>query len=139
MTLNKADLITTRFAVPEDRNFIFATWLRGLKYGNDYFNLIDKDIYFKRYHQVLEHILTSGVQINVACLKEDQSVILGYSVYKGDTLHWVFVKSAWRHIGIAKSLYPAETKKVTHLTKTGVKLFETKLKELNVIFDPFAL
>lgn len=133
--MNKKDLITTRDGTPEDHGFIFATWLRGLRYGNSWFELIESVVYFKVYHDLIENILgRPHITIKVACLKEDPEVILGYSVYSGTKLEWVFVKKAWRSIGIAKSLVPADTKVVTHMTNVGLSILK---KHKNVVFNPF--
>ena len=133
--MNKKDLITIRDGKPEDQGFIFATWLRGLRYGNSWFELIESVVYFKVYHDFIESILLRPTTtIKVACLKDDPEVILGYAVYSGPTLHWVFVKKAWRSIGIAKSLVPTNTTIVTHMTNVGLSILK---KHKNVHFNPF--
>lgn len=134
--MNKYELIAFREANPDDKSFIFATWLRGLRYGNDWFELIEKATYFRVYHAALERLLTSGVTIKVACLKDEPNVILGYAVYKGNRLDWVFVKKSWRGIGICHDLVPEEIRKVSHLTKTGRALLA---KRSYLVFDPFDL
>lgn len=135
--LNKADLVSTRSANANDKNFIFATWLRGLKYGNDWYNEIDSATYFSVYHQVLEAVLAKpDTKVTVSCLKDDPEVVLGYSVHTSDKLHWIFVKKAWRSIGIAKSLIPANIKTVTHLTTVGKSILK---KYPEVKFNPFGL
>jgi hypothetical protein len=137
MSLTKTDLIAIRPGVLGDKNFILATWLRGLRYGNDWFEAIDPDFYFKHYNAVLEHILTRpDAAIMVACLKDDPEVILGYSVFSGTRLDWVFVKKNWRAIGIAKSLIPPNIEVVSHLTRTGVSLLR---KSPSVKFNPFSI
>lgn len=137
--MNKNDLITTRDAVFDDYNFIMATWLRGLYYGESWFSLTKKNTFMTNYHKILEFILKKDTtRVKIACLKDDASIILGYAVLTQDnsTLHWVFCKKSWRNIGIAKSLVPAEVKKVTHLTKLGVAILN---KHGNVEFDPFSV
>ncbi len=134
--MNKLDLIAVRNYVPEDKNFIMATWLRGLYHGNMWFNLIPRDIYFKHYNKVVEAILAKPTTtIKIACLKDDPEVILGYSVYENNNLHWVQTKAAWRNIGIAKSLIPTNITTITHVSKVGVTLSIRK----NLLFNPFAL
>lgn len=91
------------------------------------------------YHGVLDHLMQrKDLVIRVACLKEDSDVILGYAVShtlnQYTILDFIFVKSAWRRIGVGKSLLPDEVHAVTHLTKLG-----RSLKPKNVIFNPFAL
>lgn len=133
--IKKDSLIQIRDAVPGDMAFVLATWLRGLKFGNSWYKLINTEIYYDFYHKVLENLLLRPkVIIKIACLKEDPQIILGYSVYDDSKLHWVYVKKAWREIGIAKSLFPVNIKVITHLTEIGKAIF---LKNKDWIFNPF--
>lgn len=136
--LEKDSLVAIRDIQPADRNFILATWLRGLRFGNDWFQEIEKTVYFTVYQQVVDTIISdSSNTIKVACLKEDPEVILGYSVYAGERLDWVFVKKAWRGIGIAKSLIPSGITTVSHLTKTGKSIMHKSMKGAH--FNPFSI
>lgn len=131
------ELTEIRTAGLGDIAFIFATWLRGLYYGNDWFEAIPKDIFMENYHRVVEALLEKpSVEIRISCLKEDPSTILGYAIIERDrnAIHWIFVKEAWRRFGIAKSLIPEDQKWVmaTHLTKLG-----KRLKPREMIFNPF--
>ncbi len=135
--IDKRSLIAIRDGTLEDINFIFSTWLKGLRYGNDFFKLIDQEAYFDKYHQVLEGVLSNpSTTVKVACLVEDQSVIIGYAVFRGLVLDWVFVKKPWRNIGIAKDLVPSDVSTITHITKIGVSLLA---KNPKVRLNPFAL
>lgn len=129
-----SNLIAFRDAVMADKPFILATWLKGLRFGNIWYRLIEDKVYFKVYHAVIESLLAKpGVVIKVACLKEDPQVILGYVVYEGPKAHWVQVKKAWRNIGIARTLLPGEITTVTHLTEIGRSIFLKK----GWTFNPF--
>lgn len=122
----------------EDRNFILATFLRGVYYGNSWFSLIPKDIFMNNYKMVAEAILNNNrVVIKVACLQEDPDVILGYSILYSDSpvIHWVYVKEKWRKKGIARALTPKNPTAVTHLSALGQSLMN---KFENLIFNPFA-
>lgn len=133
--LDRNSLISIRPSEPGDHNFIMATWLRGLRYGNDWFEAIDSEIYFRVYGLFIEKIIADkNTSVNVACLKDDPDVILGYSVSSGPVVHWVFCKKSWRNIGIAKSLVPKTIEKVTHLTSVGRSILR---RSPNVKFDPF--
>ncbi len=135
--LQKNDLVTLRDFQPADKNFILSTWLKGLRYGNDWFEAIESKIYFEFYHNVIEIILSRpDTVVKVACLKDDPEVILGYSVYAGNRLDWIFVKKAWRSIGIAKSLVPESITIVSHLTTVGKSILR---KRPGVLFNPFSL
>lgn len=124
---------------PDDFNFIISTWLKGLYYGNPLFNLIDPDIYYKNYEPVIKKIISSANTFcSLACLKEDPTVVLAYSIYSTASpqkLHWVFVKRAWRNIGLARDLFPNSIQEVTHLTTPGKCILTTKLR--HVKFNPF--
>lgn len=139
--ITKTDLVALRVAMQDDYAFIMSTWLKGLRFGNDWYKLIDDRAYYSVYHNVLDSLLRKpGVAILVACLKEDPSVILGYSVYEPVShttmkLHWVQVKKAWRNVGIGKMLLPAGVSTVTHLTEAGKAIFLKK----GWVFNPFTL
>lgn len=137
--MDKRELLSVRGYRDGDKNFIFSTFLRGLYYGDSWFTHIPKDIFMANYHVVLEQLLASpNAFVVVSCLKDDPDVILGYAILNHDltTLHWVFCKSAWRGIGIAKSLVPPTVTSVTHLTKAGFGILS---KHKSVVFNPFNL
>lgn len=135
--LERANLVALRDITPSDRNFVFATWLRGLKYGNDFFNAIEAEVYYKVYNKYIEAVLARPqVTVKFACLRDDPEVVLGYAVYEGPVLHWVFVKKAWRSIGIAKSLVPETITTVTHLTLAGKSILH-KQRYYGIVFNPF--
>lgn len=133
--LDKKDLIEIRNMYLDDWNFILATWLKGLRYGNSWFGLIEPTVYYENYQKLIERILQSGsTVVKVACLKESPDVILGYSVSHGTSLDWIFVKSRWRLIGIAKSLVPDGVTTVSHLTEVGKSILK---KRPTLTFNPF--
>lgn len=134
--MNKSELLSIRDYVPGDRNFILATFLRGLYYGESWFTLIQKSVFMEHYHKVITYLLDKkDTTIKVVCLKEDQDEIKGYAIYTGDTLHWIFIKKKWRKIGLARDLMPKSVSQVTHLTKIGLSIIRNK----NIAFNPFAV
>ena len=142
--LTQQDLYITRPYQAEDRNFIFATWLRGLYYGDSWFKEIPKNIFMANYHEALDKFMTKpGVLIQVACLKDEPGVILGYSVSRNvnvgtqviGVVDWIFVKSAWRNIGIGTHLLPAKFNAFTHLTGCAKKIVSEKYTK--AVFNPF--
>lgn len=92
------------------------------------------------YKYVAEKLVDNrNIVIKIACLQEDPDVILGYSILNANyaTIHWVYVKAAWRNKGIGRSITPRNPLYVSHLSKLGQKLMNEKLK--NTEFNPFAL
>lgn len=131
------ELYDIRPARADDVNFILATWLRGVYYGNSWFSMVPKDLFMEKFKVTITALMTSPeVKVQVACLKEDSSVILGYSVVSknDEALVWVFVKKAWREQGIGRSLVPKEPRFVMLLTEMG----KTLLPKLpTAVFNPF--
>lgn len=124
--------LVIRKAEKTDEAFIYSTWLRGLYYGNPWFREIDQETFFSKYHGVIENVL-SKASVDVACLEEDPDTVLGYVVYRGPILDWVFVKKSFRKFGIARKLAPKNITTVSHLTKIGKAAKSDEWK-----FDPFA-
>lgn len=117
----------------DDYAFVYATWLKGLRHGNDWFEAIDADCYFNKYKEVVRHLLHTS-KLVVACLSDEPDVVLGYVVTRGPVLHWVFVKKAWRKLGIGKRLIPQGIDTVSHLTKVGRAILPKEWK-----FNPFTI
>lgn len=131
-------LYTIRDLTPSDKSFILSTFLKGLKFGSDFFKEIDNDAYFKNYQKIIESLISQPkTEVKVACLTEDPDVILGYSIHDkdGSTVHFVFVKSAWRGVKIAKALVPKTATTATHITKIGLSL----VRKRGIKFNPFAI
>src|SRR5271165_7333660 len=112
--------LTKRGPTDADEAFIYSTWLRGLYYGNDWFRKINKPDFFAKYRLVIDHLLRSS-NVDIICLNDSPDVIVGYSVYCGEKLHWIYVKKSWRKLGIGKGLMPKGITCVTHLTKRAAK------------------
>ncbi len=132
-------ICAVRDGIEDDFNFVLATSLRGLYYGNSWFNLIPKDVFMVTYKNLLTRLLISdGVALKVACLIEDPTVIVGYSILSADfqVIHYVYVKSKWRKAGVARALLPQYPSAVTHLTDLGRELMP-KFKDC--VFNPFIL
>lgn len=131
----KLSLISFRALNPLDLNFILVSWLRALRFGNDYFRDGDDRKYYEKYQLFIKELLNQKETfVNVACLTEDPDVILGYAVLAPPKLHWVYIKKAWRNLGLAKKLveqFKIET--VTHLTKAGNAIRKKK----GLRFDPY--
>lgn len=136
--MNKSQLVTIRPMREGDKAFIYSTWLRGVYYGETIFKEMEKDRFMKEYHTLIENIMSSShTVINVACLREDEDVILGYSAgnANGQTVYFAYVKSAWRKIGLASMLVGTEIKFATTLTTLGLSIIRRK----NIEFNPFTI
>lgn len=121
---------------------IYSTFLKSLRFGNDWFKAIDSDIYYKVYHELLDNILSRAhTEIRLAVLTEDPDTCLGWSICENKTLHYVFVKNnskdepSFRRMGIGSALLPKEFDQISHLTKLGRIIWEKKYPKVK--FNPF--
>jgi hypothetical protein len=129
------DGVVLREGNQNDLAFIYSTWLKGQYYGNDFFGSCDKDAYYATYAKFVEQTLNRpDTLIVVACLADEPSVILAYSVFTADTVYWTYTKEAWRKKGLAKSTLPSTIYQVASLTKIGDKL--RKIRKWG--FNPWA-
>lgn len=123
---------TFRPAQESDYPLIYATWLRSLYYGSPHYKQMDRKDFFDSYKQVIALRLNTS-KVTVCCLTEDPDVVLGYSVKADDVLHWVYVKRAWRQLGIAKQLI-GDYSVATSITKIGKFALN---KDKSKLFNPF--
>lgn len=122
--------------LPEEyRNLIRAPFLNSLRYGNDLYKLIDRDSYFVSYGKYIEHLLHRPLSVVALAILDDDTV-LGWSLYEGTTLHYIWVKKEVRRQGIAKELIPDKFDVITHITNTGINIWVNKFPEVK--FNPFA-
>ena|ERR1035437_9602134 len=118
------------------RNLVFSKWLRSLRYGNDYFKIIDSAAYFSAYNKFISLILSKpNTTVRLAVLTDDHDVVLGFSVARDNTLDYIHVHKDMRKQGIATSLYPKTIDTITHLTTVGMAIWTAKIP--NVLFNPF--
>lgn len=124
--------------LPKDfRNMIFSNFLNGLRYGNEYFKIIDSSAYFANYNRYIDSLLSRPNMVaKIAVLSNEEDNALGWSLSEMKTLHFVYVKVEQRHQGIATSLSPKGLDTITHLTNIGLSIWNNKLK--GVKFNPFA-
>lgn len=122
--------------VGDARHFVYASWLKSLRYGNDYFKIIDQAAYFGAYERYISHLLAQvNAVVRLAVLTDDPDVILGFSVSRGNVLDYVYVLKDQRRQGVGERLVPPGIDTLSHLTRTGITIWQSKYKHWK--FDPF--
>ena len=122
--------------IGDARHFILSKWLRSLRYENDFFRLIAAPAYWTAYQVHIKRILSQAT-VAVAVLTDDPDVILGFSVYRGSALDYVYVHKHHRRLGIARTLVPAGIDTITHLTKNALTIWGSHERARSWKFDPF--
>lgn len=101
-------------------------------------------LFNRQFTLVIDHILAKA-QVKVACLKEDEDVILGYIIFEEpNILHYVFIKEAFRRLDVAKNLIQhaltdQDTIEFSLKTNTGRKVLTHSQTRLKFIYNPFLL
>lgn len=118
------------------QGLVFSKWLRSLRYGNDYFRIIEQEAFFQVYNKYIESILSrQNTIVNLAVLSDDEDVVLGFSVNQPQVLHYVHVQKDQRRQGIGKSLVPPNIHTITHVTNIGLSIWGSKRPDWK--FNPF--
>lgn len=130
--------------LPEQyRAMVYSKWLRSLRFGNDYFKLMDSVTYYKAYHAHIYRVLNQvGCEVRLAVLPSDKDVVLGFSVARRHThsglaniLDYVHVQRDYRKNGIGFSLISSHIDTITHLTRRGISFWTSAVPQAK--FNPF--
>ena len=98
--------IAIRLHEATDEDFIYSTWMKSFR-DNSYARAVPTQLYNIGQRKRINKILSKeGVNVLIACDAETPELIYGYAVMERtpDVLHYVYVKSAYRKLGIAKAL-----------------------------------
>lgn len=124
--------------LPEQyRNMVFSKMLRSLRFGNEYFKLIEPGIYYDIYNTYIKSLLSRpSAVVNLAVLSDDLDVVLGWSLIEPKKLHYVHVQKDMRNQGIGQELCKEPFDTITHITLKGVNLWNKYYREVK--FNPFS-
>lgn len=127
-------------AIPEAyKNLIYSKWLRSQRFGSDYYRMVPSHVFFQEYQHVIDSILsTPNTTVHLAVLSSDHDVVLGWSAFNGNTLHYVHVHKDARKQGIATHLVPDTITQFSSLTNVGLSIWGTSPSRKHLIFNPFA-
>lgn len=135
-------MIEVRAAIVDDLPFIFSTWLRSYRHSSNFAKKISNATFFAWHHKVIERFIERGGKVLVAHAVGEPGVILGYFCSENDNsiVQYVYVKKAFRKMGIAKELFKVSAvpnnANFTHWT-LDTNWITKKLTELN--YNPYLL
>lgn len=122
---------------------ILATWLRNLRHGCDFFSIVEPKAFFDTYSKIITGLLKRpDCTVRLAVLSDDADTVVGWCVYEGKVLHFVYVKAGEkgataRKQGVAKSLLPKGIEVTTHMTRMGQSIWKRNTNYKHIIFNPF--
>lgn len=118
------------------KNLVLSKWKRSLRYGNDYFMLIEPTAYYEMYSKYIEFLLNKpNFIVSFAVLTDDPDVVLGWSAHENDILHYCHIHKDQRNQGIATALIPKNITIISHLTRDGIRYWTSRLSK--AVFNPF--
>ena len=135
--------IQLRLATEDDINFIFHSWLKSYRNSQVVRNL-NNSVYYTEHHKVIEHTAKSAMFI-IACAASDPLHLYGWACAEMIDgvfcLHYVYVKHAFRGLGIASILIQAfehdfETMGIYSHKHNASDYFS---KRFNLIYHPYVL
>jgi ribosomal protein S18 acetylase RimI-like enzyme len=135
-------LIEIRPATERDLPFIFSSWLRSYRNESKFARNISSSVFYEWHHKVIERFFERDRVALIAHAPGEPEVILGYlcAESSGNIIQYIYVKKAFRKMGIAKKLYEhAKIKdgcEFTHWT-TDVNWIMKKTDLL--IYNPYLL
>ena len=90
---------------PEDINFILDSWLKSY-FKNQTGYKEDGKVFFSSHQKQIEKLFNDGrLVVQVACLPDDDDIILGFAVFGTDySLHYISVKQSFQRLGIARMI-----------------------------------
>jgi ribosomal protein S18 acetylase RimI-like enzyme len=133
-----------RKLLPSDIPLITSTWLKTYRAKSSWIKKIMEGCYFSEHnHLINRHVMTADVY--VICDPEDDEHVFGYLVglnrQKCDTIHYIYIKQAFRGKGLAKALLDAFQKRTemynTHETMPNHLLNHLKKRYARVIYNPY--
>lgn len=128
-----------------DQAFVYSTWLRNYKHSSYFAKRIKPVIFFAGHHNIVSHLLKKPeMRVFVACPKDDLDTILGYLACEPGAkpvVHFIFVKEAFRNMGVARSLF---AKAIIEPNKMAFTHWTLPVDELirkwpEMIYDPYKM
>lgn len=124
-----------------DVEFITSTWLKNYRVNSKWGSGLRKNVFFHEHNHLVQRHL-AGSKIMVACDPDELGHIFGYLIGKNeqdyDTLHYIYVKGAFRKMGVASDLLKdfrkADSLFYTHEIKKTDLL---KVQWPDIVFNPY--
>jgi GNAT superfamily N-acetyltransferase len=93
----------------KEKAFIYNSWLKSYGKSTEARRMTAR-VYFLNFEKIIDDIFSSNAYVALALNPDDTDQILGYVVFNWDEelglslFHYVYVKEAFRKLGIAKKL-----------------------------------
>ena len=107
---------------PADRAVVCDVWLQSYyKHASQWLGWIGFDAFRALYMPIICALLDRS-RVRVACLRDDESAVVGWLCMSDKLLHYVWVRAEWRRSGLGTWLahdLAADAMHYTHETEAG--------------------
>lgn len=128
VSINTPTTVCLRDFNPDtDSALLYATWRNALWYDQDDRDDRSSDSFFKQATKSIRLLLKEpDTKVKIACLSDAPDFIVGYSVFQGTKLLWIYVKIDYRVKKIGSLLAKGYTELGEPLTKIGKAIWSKK-------------
>lgn len=96
--------VEVRSFLETDRDLIVSSWLRQYRDSSWYMRrVVDREAFAAFCRQAIQSVLARA-EVRIAAPPGDELTVYGYAVLEPSVVHMVYVKAAWRRMGLAKLL-----------------------------------
>ncbi len=121
-----------RLGCVEDDNFVFSSWIKSYRSSC---LLVADEHYSAGQTALVEHLVkTARGHVYVAVPFDSPNTILGWVCRRGPVVHYIYVKEAFRRLGVGTAL-AGDFEHCTHLTPYG----QIALKGRKAVYNPYLL
>ena len=126
-----------------DDAFVVSAWMRQMR-SEPAMRFVKNDVFFPRERDRISAILARSKAM-LAISRDDSSLLFGFIVSERNIVHWVYVKSVYRGMGVGAALLEQSGISgpllCTHATELifGSVRGQKKLDALKVSYDPYLL
>lgn len=103
LTSRPQEAFVIRPGVLEDNDFIAKSWAETFRWSEHWVACISPGRFARCVYPAIRRILERA-QVRVAAPPNDDTTVYGFAVLEPDVVHCVYVRIAWRRIGIAREL-----------------------------------
>jgi hypothetical protein len=122
--------VVTREYQKDDSGLVVSTWTKYAWKDRATEPGIPRKVWMKEHYVYVCRALEEGY-IKIACLSDDPSTILGYSVVLDGKLQWVYVKPEFVGLGIGRILEVCIPVSEIHMTKRGREILNNRKEKRN--------
>lgn len=124
-----------------DRPFLFSAWLHVMRHAPSMQGVPDR-VYFPAQRELISRILSRAMSL-VACDPADAAHLYGCIVATPglDAVHWLYVKSAYRMLGIARALVQTAFERTERFWCTQMSAwdFRASMELHQIVYAPHLL